>query len=146
VRLTPTGLGLLATVLVVALLAGCTAEQPTDTGTETPPAATESAPPESEVATEPTSAPGALPEGATSIAAVLQSPNAGSEVVLAGEITQMQGAENFVLDDGTGQVFVDGDNDFGTLAVGDMLIVTGTVDVEDSPTRVEIQATAVERR
>jgi len=87
-----------------------------------------------------------LPAGATSsIAAVLASPVQGAQVTLGGTIAEMLSAEDFMLDDGTGRVFVDGDNDFGTLRVGDRVLVTGTVDIEDSPRRVEIQATAIRR-
>lgn len=89
---------------------------------------------------------GMLPGGdATTIASVLASPVEGSRVVLSGIIVQMVSAENFILDDGTGQVFVDGDNDFGSLLVGERVQVTGTVDIEDSPNRIEIQASAVRR-
>jgi uncharacterized protein YdeI (BOF family) len=67
-------------------------------------------------------------------------------VILSGTITQILGDFNFMLGDGTDEVFVDGDDDFGALAVGDAILVTGIVDVEDSPPRVEIEATAVVRK
>ncbi len=125
---------------------------PTPTPIVTP---TVSAPPTEETPatiapTPTTSAPppvSTLLEGATSsIAAVLAAPVEGAQVILGGTIAEMLSAEDFILDDGTGRVFVDGDDDFGTLRVGDRVLVTGTVDIEDSPQRVEIQATAILRR
>lgn len=124
------------------------------TPTPVPPTATPSAPPTEEtpatIEVTPTkSAPppvSALPEGVTSsIAAVLASPSEGAQVILGGTIAEMLSAEDFMLDDGTGRVFVDGDDDFGALRVGDRVLVTGTIDIEDSPQRVEIQATAIRR-
>jgi len=76
---------------------------------------------------------------------VLASPSEGAQVILGGTIAEMLSAEDFMLDDGTGRVFVDGDDDFGALQVGDRVLVTGTIDIEDSPQRVEIQATAIRR-
>lgn len=143
-----TGLLLVIVCLAIALATGCATGEPAQTGT-TPPVATEPATPGAEVETDTGAVPPSdqLPEGATlSVAEVISYPTQDQRVVLAGEITEMSGAEDFMLSDGTGEVFVDGDNDFGKLAVGDRLLVTGTVDIEDSPARVEIQATAVERR
>ena len=123
----------------------------TATPNVTPPV---SAPPTEETpatiaATPTTSAPPPVstrPEGTTSsIAALLASPVEGAQVILGGTIAEMLSAEDFMLDDGTGRVFVDGDDDFGPLRVGDRVLVTGTVDIEDSPRRVEIQATAIRR-
>jgi len=136
-----TGPLLVAACLAVTLAAGCTADEPAET---TPPVAN----PDTVTEPEATATPGAglLPRGAThSVAAVVGSPIEGQQVVLGGEIIEMSGPEDFILSDGTGEVFVDGDNDFLPLAVGDQLLVTGTVSIEDSPDRVEIQATAVKR-
>jgi uncharacterized protein YdeI (BOF family) len=92
------------------------------------------------------SAGGGLPEGAThTIRDILSAPVEDERVVLVGKITRMRDSEDFVLGDGTGKILVDGDDDFGRLAVGDTVRVSGEVDVEDSPSRVEIEATSVER-
>jgi len=137
-----TGLLLVTICLAVALAAGCAADEPAET---TPPVTTPGTVSEPEATAAPRA--GLLPKGAThSVAAVVGSPIEGQTVVLGGEITEMSGPEDFMLSDGTGEVFVDGDNDFLPLAVGDQLLVTGTVGIEDSPDRVEIQATAVKRR
>lgn len=138
----------LPAVAAVLVVSGCATSQPSETQTP-PPVTTESAAPATDTVTDTSTAPPSadLPEGAThSIGAVVESPTEGQQVVLGGEITEMRGAEDFILSDGTGEIFVDGDNDFGALAVGDVLLVTGTVDIEDSPAGVEIQATAVARR
>jgi len=144
-RVTVIGIMLLAVCLTVGLT-GCAADEPTTT---TPPATDQPATPDdggaSATGTVPADTP--LAAGAThSIGEVLDTPSEGQQVVLGGEIIAMISAEDFTLSDETGEVFVDGDNDFGALAVGDQLLVTGTVDVEDSPARIEIQATAIEKR
>jgi len=93
-----------------------------------------------------TATPTPTTQGAThTIGDILASPVEGQRVVLVGTIALMQGAEDFTLDDGTGQIYVDGDDDFLPLAGGDEVAVEGVVDVEDSPSRVEIDATAVTR-
>jgi uncharacterized protein YdeI (BOF family) len=134
-------------MLTAGLAGGCTAQESLDT--EAPGTDTESGSPSDggttgESATRPS---GELPEGAThAIADVLDTPSDGLQVVLVGEIAEMLDAENFMLKDSTGEVYVDGDDDFGALAVGDLVSVTGTVKNEDSPARVEIQATALDHR
>jgi uncharacterized protein YdeI (BOF family) len=134
-----------ALVLIAGLAGGCAADEPSDD--QAPGTGMGSGGPADGGGTSGTRPAGELPEGAThAIADVLDTPSDGAQVVLVGEIAQMVDAENFMLKDSTGEVYVDGDNDFGALAVGDAVSVTGTVKIEDSPTRVEIQATAVERR
>lgn len=137
---------LLAMALVAGLIGGCTAEEPA--GSETPGTGTDAGTPPDTAAPDTGTRPaGELPEGAThAVADVLDTPSEGTQVVVFGEITEMRGAEDFMLKDDTGEIFVDGDNDFLPLAVGDTVLVTGLVKVEDSPARVEIDATAVERR
>lgn len=138
---------LAAMTLLAGLAGGCAAKEPPSD--QTPGTGTESeSPPDSGTTGDSATRPGGeLPEGAThAIADVLDSPSDGVQVVLVGEIAEMVDAENFLLRDGTGEVYVDGDNDFGVLAAGTAVSVTGTVKVEDSPVRVEIEATAVDRR
>lgn len=85
-----------------------------------------------------------LPQGATStVRMVFAVPIEGETVVLSGRITELLADHDFILDDGTGAIYVDGDDDCSDLCVGDALFVTGVVDVGDSPFRVEIKATAV---
>lgn len=137
---------MMALVLVAGLVGGCAADEPatnetpgTGTGSETPSDDGSGA-----SGTRPA---GELPEGAThTVADILDTPSDGVQVTVVGEIVQMIDAENFTLKDTTGEIYVDGDNDFGTLAAGDMVAVTGTVKAEDSPTNILIEATAVERR
>jgi uncharacterized protein YdeI (BOF family) len=129
--------------LVLSGIAGCRPQGPEEQPQE--PAAIQPAAPD-DGASEPAPPNDGLPEGAThSIGEVLASPREGYPVILSGTITQILGDFNFMLGDGTDEVFVDGDDDFGALAVGDAVLVTGIVDVEDSPPRVEIEATAVVR-
>jgi len=144
-RATIVGIVLVVVCLTLGLT-GCAADEPVDT---TPPASDQPATTDDGGASATGTVPAdtVLPEGAThSIGEVLDTPSQGQQVVLGGEIIAMITAEDFTLSDATGEVFVDGDNDFGALAVGDQLLVTGTVDVEDSPSRIEIQATAIERQ
>lgn len=138
-----------ALLAMAALSTGCSPDQPSEP--ESSPLtrdATEPAPPDGVApAEEPTASPTERTDGVThSVGEVLGSPRAGMRVVLGGTIIEQLTAEDFILDDGTGAVFVDGDDDFGRLDVGDQVIVTGTVDIEDSPNRVEIQAMDVRRR
>jgi len=143
---------LVALMLLAGLASGCAADEPsgngtsgTDTGSETPSDSGTTGDSTGDAAgTRPE---GELPEGATHfVADVLDTPSNGLAVVLSGEVASMVDGENFMLADSTGEILIDGDNDFGTIAVGDLLLVTGTVKMEDSPSRVEIQATAIERR
>lgn len=134
-------------LLAGPVLVGCGADEPA----AEPPAeeAVNDGAPDEGAATpeEPAPSEPAQVEGAShTVKQVLDAPVQGERVVLGGEIAEMLTSQDFMLDDGTGEVFVDGDDDFGALAVGDIVLVTGEVDVEDSPARVEIQATAIERK
>lgn len=137
----------MALLIAMAAVAGCTPGSAPDANPSEPPAAEVPTTSGDTPATGATPPADNLPEGATStIADVLASPVEGAQVVLGGTITEMMTVQDFTLDDGSGKVFVDGDDDFGTLRVGDRVLVTGTVDIEDSPQRIEVQATAIERR
>jgi uncharacterized protein YdeI (BOF family) len=146
-------------MLTLAIVAGCAAQPTADerSGADVPaptspapdasrPEPAEPADPGNGVVTPPPAG-GALPPGAThTIGAILAAPGYGEPVVVAGEIVSVIAGDDFILSDGTGQIFGDGDSDFGPIAVGDRLLVTGTVYIEDAPSRVEIQVTGVQRR
>jgi uncharacterized protein YdeI (BOF family) len=86
-----------------------------------------------------------VPEGATrTVRALFAVPIKGEKVVISGRVTEMLAHNDFVLEDGTGAIHVVGDENCTGFGVGDTLIVTGVVDVEDSPFRVEILTDEVE--
>lgn len=89
---------------------------------------------------------GALPEGATATVRSVFSVYAdGAEVCLSGYVTEISGRQDFTLDDGTGAIHVECDFPIDGMRMGDELLVTGVVDVEDSPFRVKILADELER-
>jgi uncharacterized protein YdeI (BOF family) len=89
----------------------------------------------------------ALPEGATAtIRSVFSVYSNGEEIRLSGYVTELSGRQDFTLDDGTGAIHVECDFPIDGMRVGDQLLVTGVVDVEESPFRVKILADEVERR
>ena len=133
-------------VLVLAMSVGCGADDPAlDEATD--PVTAEPVAPDTEAPEEAPSAGSDVPEGAThTVESILAVPTEDERVVLSGEVTEVLGDDDFMFSDGTGEIYVDGDDDFGAMSVGDMLFVTGLVDVEDSPLRIEIDATGVQRR
>lgn len=90
---------------------------------------------------------GALPEGATgTVRSVFLVLASGDEVCLSGRVAELRDRQGFTLDDGTGAIHVECDFPLDGMRVGDELLVTGIVDVEESPFRVKILAEEVERR
>ena len=90
---------------------------------------------------------GALPEGVTAtVRSVFSVFSNGEEVCLSGYVTEISGRQDFTLDDGTGAIHVECGFPLDGMRVGDELIVTGVVDVEESPFRVKILADQVERQ
>jgi uncharacterized protein YdeI (BOF family) len=90
---------------------------------------------------------GALPEGATAtVRSVFSVFASGDEVCLSGHVAELRGRQGFTLDDGTGAIHVECDFPIDGMRVGDELLVTGIVAVEESPFRVTIVADEVERR
>jgi uncharacterized protein YdeI (BOF family) len=134
-------------LLAAVLLPGCAAEEPSlGYSQERAPAGSSAdggAGLAASAATTPSDA--RLPEGATrTVRALFAVPIKGEEVVIAGRVTEMMAHNDFVLEDGTGAIHVVGDENCTGFGVGDTLIVTGVVDVEDSPFRVEILTNEVE--
>ncbi|MCL4553861.1 MAG: hypothetical protein M1617_07200 [Actinobacteria bacterium] len=97
----------------------------------------------SEEPTPPVTPPAPVPVAST-VSAILAAPVVGQSVILTGEIVSMPAYDDLMLSDGTGTIFIDGDSDFGTFAVGDRVQVTGWVYFEDLLGRWEIQATGVQ--
>ena len=90
---------------------------------------------------------GALPEGATAtVRSVFSVFSDGEEVCLSGHVAELRGRQGFTLDDGTGAIHVECDFPIDGMRVGDELLVTGVVNVEESPFRVKVLADEVERR
>lgn len=90
---------------------------------------------------------GALPEGATAnVRSVFSVFASGDEVCLSGHVAELRGRQGFTLDDGTGAIHVECDFPIDGMRVGDELLVTGIVAVEESPFRVTIVADEVEAR
>lgn len=97
----------------------------------------------SEEPTPPVTPPAPAPL-ATTVSAILAAPVVGQNVILTGEIVSMPAYDDLMLNDGSGTIFIDGDSDFGTFAVGNRVQVTGWVYFEDLLGRWEIQATGVQ--
>lgn len=140
---------LVAGVLASVLLPGCAAEEPSLGYSQDSPPAGSSSDAGAGLAASPSTTPAGIrtPEGATrTVRALFAVPIKGEEVVISGHVTEMLADYDFVLDDGTGAIHVVGDENCTGFGVGDTLIVTGVVDVEDSPFRVEIEAEVVDVR
>jgi uncharacterized protein YdeI (BOF family) len=89
---------------------------------------------------------GALPEGATAtVRSAFTVYSNGEKIGLSGYVTELSGGQGFTLDDGTGAIHVECDFPIDGMRVGDELLVTGIVNVEESPFRVKILADEVER-
>ena len=88
---------------------------------------------------------GPLSEKATtSVRAVFTVCGSGDEVALVGEVAQLLSRRSFTLDDGTGVVRVECEEPLASVRAGDIVVVNGAVDIEESPFRVTVRATGVE--
>lgn len=148
VRISGVAAGLLVVVCVFALLAGCGADSEPSLGFSDDGAATPAGPGERLPTTPADIAPQPTPlEGATStVRRVFAVPVSGEQVVLRGRVLELTGRHTFLLDDGTGAITIQGNEDCGPFDVGDEVVVTGTVDVHESPFNVTIEAVKADVR
>ncbi len=140
--------GLLAMACVVALLVGCGADSEPSLGFHDDGADTPAGPGERLPTTPADIAPqSAPPDGATStVHRVFAVPVSGEQVILRGRVVDVTGRRTFVLDDGTGAITVQGTEECGPFELGDEVVVTGTVDVSESPFNVRIEAVTADVR
>jgi hypothetical protein len=134
-------------VMAFVLLPGCAAEEPSLGYSQESGPAGSSSDAGAALAASPSTTPAEIrmPEGATrTVRALFAVPIKGEEVVISGRVTEMFALNDFILEDGTGAIHVVGDENCTGFGVGDTLIVTGVVDFEDSPFRVEILTSEVE--
>jgi len=139
---------LLLAVLGLALLAGC-ADDPGPSLGFSDDSAAGFAGPGTRMSTTPAemTPQGAPQDGATTtVRRLFAVPVTGEQVVLRGQVVQVVARHTFVLDDGTGAITVEGDERCGPFDVGDEVVVTGRVDVSESPFNVKIEASKADAR
>ncbi|MBW6468870.1 MAG: hypothetical protein K0B85_06900 [Coriobacteriia bacterium] len=144
-----TSIALACVLLAFAVLAACSAEEPSMGYS---PGQGRAAPSDGRgagLAASPSTTPAEvrMPEGAsTTVRTLFAVPVKGESVVLSGRVIEMLAHNDFVLDDGTGAIHVAGDETCTGFGVGDVVLVDGVVHVGDSPFRVEVEAVEVDIR